>query len=76
MIDFKKKEFRYYDSLGLGCIGNGWGCLMALAHYLGDESLDKKQEIFPLLKWKFICVTKVKTSQHNTYSDTNELPFQ
>lgn len=50
VIDFKKKQFVYYDSLR----GNNMQCLMALKGYLQDESKDKKKVDYDAEDWDMI----------------------
>ncbi|XP_053402902.1 sentrin-specific protease 1-like [Mercenaria mercenaria] len=47
VINFKKKDIQYYDSLG----GINQKCLYALRQYLCDESMNKKNTEFNLNGW-------------------------
>ncbi|KAL3831902.1 hypothetical protein ACJMK2_023596 [Sinanodonta woodiana] len=48
VVDFKKKNILYYDSMG----GNNYQCLEAIKKYLCDEMMDKKKQKFDLSGWK------------------------
>lgn len=48
VVDFKKKEIVYYDSLK----GQNPGAIQGLRKYLADESLDKKKKAFDFTGWK------------------------
>uniref|UniRef100_A0A915BA98 Ubiquitin-like protease family profile domain-containing protein n=2 Tax=Ascarididae TaxID=6250 RepID=A0A915BA98_PARUN len=50
VIDFPNKRIDYYDSMG----GENRQCLSALANYLGEEMVDKKQTRFDLTGWKLV----------------------
>lgn len=52
VIDFSRKEVRYYDSMG----GKNNACLDALLNYLVDEMQDKKQKVFDCKGWQKINV--------------------
>ncbi|KAK2163279.1 hypothetical protein LSH36_82g00005 [Paralvinella palmiformis] len=55
VVDFRKKEIRYYDSMG----GNNRTCLEALRKYLIDESLEKRKERFDMSDWKLNTVKDI-----------------
>lgn len=55
VINFKKKDIQYYDSMG----GNNLQCLNALKKYLCDESKDKKNTDFDLTGWKTTVVKDI-----------------
>ncbi|KAL4221969.1 SUMO1 sentrin specific peptidase 1 [Mactra antiquata] len=55
VINFKKKDIQYYDSMG----GSNTQCLSALKKYLCDESLDKKKKEFDLEGWKSTIVKDI-----------------
>ncbi|XP_045185319.2 sentrin-specific protease 1-like isoform X2 [Mercenaria mercenaria] len=55
VINFKKKDIQYYDSMG----GNNQKCLNALRQYLCDESLDKKKTEFNLNGWNSTIVKDI-----------------
>jgi len=55
IIDFERKEIRYYDSMG----GNNQKCLNALRTYLEEEHKDKKKSSFDFDGWNFECVKDI-----------------
>jgi len=55
VIDFKKKQIQYYDSMG----GNNQGCLNVLRQYLCDESREKKKQEFDLSGWSSVIMKEI-----------------
>ncbi|XP_052782238.1 sentrin-specific protease 1-like [Mya arenaria] len=62
IIDFKKKQIRYYDSMG----GGDRGCLNVLQQYLCDESKDKKKKDFDLTGWTCVAMKDIPQQQNGS----------
>ncbi|KAH3692800.1 sentrin-specific protease 1-like [Dreissena polymorpha] len=55
VINFKKKEIQYYDSMG----GTNQKCLNLLKTYLCDESKEKKKKDFDLNGWNTVTMKDI-----------------
>ncbi|CAH1789466.1 unnamed protein product [Owenia fusiformis] len=62
IVDFPKKQLRYFDSMG----GKNIQCLEAIKSYLLAESLDKKKQTFDMSEWTMVIEKDIPQQQNGS----------